>query len=241
MLLISLLACADHDATLQPLVNARAEQIARDAELACRLGLAGGGMVAELAPQQVSWWAGHVGAGVDLHPDTASVLGLSEPGVVSQDMETGAILLRWEDVEFSPDIWGRVELDVLRPQTSWVLRFEQEPDSPPRLEAEARFRTLDVDGDPQVQGELMFETAERSQTLTLPEGEAGMRWPAGGGYWPAEGQFTWAESWQSTTRSLEALEEGGEASGQSWAVVVTAEDWSDRQILELSRHARSGE
>ena len=233
----SVLACSSTQPTLQVLVSARAEQVAQDAELATRLAVATGAMAAELATFDMAWWLEMEDQELAVHPSVEEVLGLEGPGAVSVDQATGAVLLVWEQVDFTPDVFGRVEFDMLRPQTSAVVRLVQEAGQPPGVIVESRY-TLDQAGDlSAVTGVLTLDLADRQQQVVLPlADEVRMVWGSEGGFWPMAGQLSWSETWESAERSLESLPvDQARPKDLVWPVVVWAEDWSNRVELDLSR------
>lgn len=231
------LGCASDPATLQALVNARSEQVALDAELGARFAVATGGMAAELATLDMADWLEMEDQALSVHPDVEQVLGLNGPGQVTVDQATGAVVVAWDEVEFTPEVWGRVELDMLRPQTTAVLRMQQELGVPPGVSVEGRYTLRAQDQAYSVNGSLLLALADREQRVELPADEdTRMVWPAEGGFWPQTGQFSWSEDWENAARTLEALPvEQARPNDLVWPVVVSAEDWSNRVELDLSR------
>lgn len=235
--IFSALACSPSQPTLQALVNARAEQVAKDAELGSRLAIATGALSAELAVYDIAFWLQMEDQELSVHPSIEEVLALDGPGLVSVDQATGAVRVSWEDVEFTPKAFGRVEIDMLRPQTTAVLRMEQEEGEPPGISVEGRY-SLSQEGDTSsVSGTLVLRLVDREQQVLLPTTqETRMVWPAEGGFWPMAGQFGWSETWENADRSLEALSvDQARPKDLVWPVVVRAEDWSNRVELDLSR------
>lgn len=235
--LLSTLGCSPSQPTLQALVNARAEQVAKDAELGTRLALASGAMAAELAAYDIAFWLQMEDQELSVHPSVEEVLALEGPGTVSVDQATGAVRIAWEGVEFTPESFGRVELDMLRPQTTAVLRMEQEAGEPPGISVEGRYALRQDADSSSVSGSLVLRLADREQEVILPTAEESqLVWNPEGGFWPVAGQFAWNENWENADRSLEALAvDQARPKDLVWPVVVRAEDWSNLVELDLSR------
>lgn len=235
--LLSALGCSPSQPTLQALVNARAEQVAKDAELGTRLALASGAMAAELAAYDIGFWLEMEDQELSVHPSVEEVLALGGPGKVSVDQATGAVRIVWDGVEFTPQSFGRVELDMLRPQTTAVMRMEQEEGQPPGISVEGRYSLQQDEGTSSVSGSLVLRLADREQAVILPTAEeTQLVWNSEGGFWPIAGQFVWSETWENADRSLEALAvEQARPKDLVWPVVVRAEDWSNLVELDLSR------
>lgn len=235
--LLSALACSPTQPTLQALVNARAEQVALDAELGARLAIATGAMAAELAAHDIAFWLDMEGQSLSVHPSVEEVLALDGPGEVSVDQATGAVLILWTDVEFTPEAFGRVELDMLRPQTTAVLRMEQDEGQPPGISVEGRYALRQELEGSSVSGTLVLGLQDREQQVVLPSsGDERLVWNPEGGFWPKAGQFEWSETWENADRSMLALSvDEARPKDLVWPVVVSAEDWSNRVELDLSR------
>lgn len=230
-MIVLLLACAPGSGTVQPLVDARAEQIALDASLACRLALGSAGLVAEIAPHSAQWWVNAQGDRLALDPQVEALLDLAD-GEVRLDPTTAASSVHWLDVAFSPDVVGDVVLDVLRPRSSYLLTFQQH--DAPELQVRVRVTVQDATADPIVQLELDAEVSESPHQVRMPLPDERTIWPEGGGLLPLEGGFSWGQEHPAGARSLTTVSVD-QVRDLSWPVVVEAEDWAQRVEMDLAR------
>jgi hypothetical protein len=239
-----MLGCRPEDLTVQALVDARAEQLALDAALPTRLALACGGLAAQAAPISQEAWAG-----LDrFQPQAELALLLDlEPTQVQTHSGTGAIKASWTGVEFSPDLFGRVELDVLRAQNHFQLAFAQDPGEPPGVKGSCSASIeSDAEGDPVVSLDLELDVGTHTNLVAMPSrpdaddtGQAQAsppRWASGGGVLPIEGDFQWQrvlDGNQQFVRGLDVAE--SEASMEAWPAVAMAQDWEHKLSVDLRR------
>ncbi|MCP4809444.1 MAG: hypothetical protein GY913_18700 [Proteobacteria bacterium] len=244
LVVIALLGCKPADRTVQALVDARAEQIGLDARLATRLALASGGLVAQYTPVTAETWAG--ADRIEVEPDLAAVMGILDPGLVVSDVDTGSHHVTWPSVEFSPSIHGRIEFEVLRPQTTFRVAFLQNPGEEPGVYASSTVQV--VEGALQspvleVEHELHIGDSEQKVVLPAPRvvGDTGgaprASWPAGGSYLPEEGSFLWSRTYRDKLQELESLGVE-EIDGEAWSAVARSEDWEHVLELDLSREGQ---
>jgi hypothetical protein len=230
-MLLLLFACAPDTGTVQPLVDARAGQIALDASLACRLALGTAAVVAEVAPRSAQWWVNAEGDQLPLDPQVEDLLDL-RAGEVRLDTLTAASSAHWLDVEFSPDVHGDVVLDVLRPRSSYLVTFQQHEE--PELQVRVRVTVQDATADPILQLELDAEVSESPHQVRMPLPDERTIWPEGGGLMPLEGGFSWGQEHPAGARSLSTVSVD-QVDGLIWPVVVEAEDWAQRVDMDLAR------
>ena len=83
MLLQILGACVANGSTLQPLVDARADQLVEDAEMAIRLGIGAAALGAVVAPLSLGAWGQLDGRELSVHPELEELLRLEVPGGVT--------------------------------------------------------------------------------------------------------------------------------------------------------------
>lgn len=244
-LLLVLPGCRPEDLTVQALVDARAEQLALDAALPTRLALACGGLTAQAAPLSQEGW----GELETFRPqaELAEVLDIG-PTIVQSHPTTGAVKVAWSEVEFSPDLVGRLELDVLRAQKQFRLEFAQEPGEAPGVKGECTASIQqDAGGDPVLNLELELDVGGQEHLVSMPAradqrlDDSGLeieppRWPAGGAVLPQEGDFQWQRSSGQQLQVVRGLDvQASGASLEAWPAVATAEDWEHKLSVDLRR------
>ena len=241
--LLLVVACVPEDRTVQALVDARAAQLAEDGRMASRLALASGGVAAQVAPLTLAEWTEL--ETLELEPELAEVLGIDEGGLVQANPDTGAIRITWAQAEFSPEIHGRMDIDVLRPQNHVVLGFAQNPGSAPGVYGEASVTIeLGSTSDPQERVDFDLRVGRTSQHVDIParpdqEEDTGTAieppvWPQGGSFLPLTGDFRWSRTKKGQAQELTSLD-ASELDDLSWPVIAASEDWEHLVAVDLAR------
>lgn len=234
------LACVPEDRTIQALVDARAEQIGQDARMGARLALASGGLVAQVAPVNAETWQS--ADRLEVSPELAAVLGIDGPALVQSDTRTGSHHATWTTVEFSPEIQGRVELEVLRPRTTFKVSFLQNPGEEPGVYAISTVTVVDAEDDPVLEVDHTIRIGETEHQVVVPAPLARRdtgaaphaSWAEGGGYLPVEGTFLWSRTFRNKAQELESLT-ADEHDGDTWTSVARSDDWEHVLELDLTR------
>jgi hypothetical protein len=183
---------------------------------------------------------------VELREELADVLGIGEPGYVQANEGTGAIRVTWPEVEFTPEIIGRVDIDVLRPQTHFVIGFAQNPGEPPGIYGDGSVTVEgEASGDPELRVDFDLRVGRTSQHVDMPArpdqefSDSGRIidppiWQAGGAFMPLAGDFRWSRTVQGQPQEMTSLD-AGEAVSTSWPVIAASEDWEHLVEVDLAR------
>lgn len=240
--LLLAVACVPDGQTVQALVDARAEQLAADARMSTRLAVASGGLSAQIAPLTLEEWTAL--ETLEAGAEVAEILGITEPASVQANKETGAIRISWADVEFTPEIHGRVDIDVLRPQTQFTMGFAQNPGEAPGVYADADVTVVSESmGAPELRVVFDQRVGATTQRVEMPapalaEDTGGAAsepvWAEGGAFLPLSGDFRWSRTSAGKAQELRSLTVE-EIEDMEWPVVAASEDWEHVVSVDLSR------
>jgi len=142
-----LTACTPDVNINDPVADIYAADYARRASLSVRLASSAGALVADVCSLGQDDWAAISEAGESFTPSdaVADMLGISGPGDLTYDQDTGGIVVKWEGVEIDEAIFGTVSLSVRRATETYGVSFTpdttpidpEEPEGPSEVSDEA--------------------------------------------------------------------------------------------------------
>ncbi len=240
MILFSLALACDSPGLVQPLVEVRAAELAEDAAVGVRLGLASGSVAAWLCAydlQDLTELAqvdtGGATPELDAPVGVADNLAITEAGVYLFNRETGVA-----QVSFSGSLDGTrsvvLEAEVVVPTRSFGISLRDPEDGD--WTATATAEVEDCTAGPKVSAELDLDEGDVGQRVVLPAPDDDLVEWSTGALLPRSGTLQWTEG-TGTQRRTWVSGDAEDVVSYDWPGTGEAADWEEAIAVSFGRPA----
>ncbi|MCB9743135.1 MAG: hypothetical protein H6740_11085 [Alphaproteobacteria bacterium] len=212
----ALLGCAPQRGTLQPVVEARAAELADLASPDARVVAAAGGLVAAVCGYDLPFWREESGGALALEPELMALLGLPDGGEVLHDGATGEVLVRWPSATPYAGEDSIVTLEVSRAGEAYVLTIVPQEGSASMATVRASVEACGEQATLTLSASLPDDAEAR-----LPFGEGLATWSLDGDPLPQSGALRWA-----VDSGVVISEDASLIEGVTWPAEASHQDWS---------------